>query len=49
LGADGLTPGDFQVVARQLRYAPGRTARGVVARLEAEARAKPEGGGRIGF
>jgi AAA+ superfamily predicted ATPase len=45
----GLTPGDFQVVARQLRYAPGRTARELVALLEAEARAKPEGGGRIGF
>jgi hypothetical protein len=49
LGVTGLTPGDFQVVARQLRYAPTQCAAEVVARLEAEARAKPEGGGRIGF
>jgi len=45
----GLTPGDFQVVARQLRYAAETAARDVVALLAAEARAKPEGGGRIGF
>lgn len=44
-----LTPGDFAVVARQVRFADDLTAGAIVARLEAEAQAKPEGGGRIGF
>jgi len=45
----GLTPGDFAVVARQLRYRPEATAAEIVGLLEAEAHAKPEGGGAIGF
>ena len=45
----GLTPGDFAVVARQLRHAPARDAGEIVERLHAEAAAKGEGGGRIGF
>jgi hypothetical protein len=44
-----LTPGDFAVVKRQLRYGPQPSAGDLVTLLEAEARAKPEGGGRIGF
>ena len=44
----GLTPGDFAVVARQLRYGQAGAA-DVLALLEAEARAKPEPGARIGF
>jgi transitional endoplasmic reticulum ATPase len=45
----GLTPGDFAVVARQLRYQPGATAAELLAMLAAEAAAKPEPTGRIGF
>jgi transitional endoplasmic reticulum ATPase len=45
----GLTPGDFAVVRRQLRYRSGLDPRQIVALLEAEAKAKPESGGRIGF
>jgi len=45
----GLTPGDFAVVARQLRHAPARDASEIVQRLQAEAAAKGEIGGRIGF
>lgn len=45
----GLTPGDFAVVARQLRHAPARDAGEIVERLRAEAAAKGEVGGRIGF
>ncbi|MGH6617698.1 AAA family ATPase [Sphingomonas sp.] len=45
----GLTPGDFAVVARQLRHAPTSDARGVVDRLAREVACKPEAGGRIGF
>ena len=45
----GLTPGDFALVARQLRYRPEAGAAEIVALLEAEARAKPEPCERIGF
>jgi len=45
----GLTPGDFAVVARQLRHAPARGPVEIVERLRMEAAAKPESGGRIGF
>jgi AAA+ superfamily predicted ATPase len=45
----GLTPGDFAVVQRQLRYRPEAQAREIVALLEAEAKAKPERPARIGF
>ncbi|QNQ08898.1 AAA family ATPase [Sphingomonas alpina] len=45
----GLTPGDFAVVARQLRHAPAGDARGVVDRLAREVACKPEAGGKIGF
>lgn len=44
-----LTPGDFSVVKRQLRFDPVTRPEVIVARLRAEADAKPEGGGRIGF
>lgn len=45
-----LTPGDFQVVARQLRYrVEPASPEAIVALLEQEARAKPAAGGRIGF
>ena len=46
---EGLTPGDFAVVKRQLRYRPGADAAEILALLEAEAAAKPEGGARLGF
>ena len=45
----GLTPGDFAVVARQLRHAPAGSPGAIVARLQAEAQAKPNPVGRIGF
>jgi SpoVK/Ycf46/Vps4 family AAA+-type ATPase len=45
----GLTPGDFAVVARQLRYSGGSNAADILALLEAEAGAKPEPSARIGF
>jgi len=45
----GLTPGDFAVVARQLRHAPAGSPGAIVARLQAEAEAKPNPVGRIGF
>ena len=38
-----------RVSARQLRHAPARDVSEIVARLAAEALAKGEGGGRIGF
>lgn len=47
-GAD-LTPGDFAVVARQLRFAPNSDARVIVEALRAEANAKPQRAGRLGF
>jgi transitional endoplasmic reticulum ATPase len=45
----GLTPGDFAVVARQLRYRDEAGPAEILALLEAEARAKPERCERIGF
>jgi len=45
----GLTPGDFAVVARQLRYRGEASAAEILGLLEAEARAKPEPGAAIGF
>jgi SpoVK/Ycf46/Vps4 family AAA+-type ATPase len=45
----GLTPGDFAVVKRQLRYGGGGTPQEILAALEAEARAKPEASTAIGF
>jgi AAA+ superfamily predicted ATPase len=45
----GLTPGDFAVVQRQLRYRDAASAGEILALLEAEARAKPEAAGPIGF
>lgn len=45
----GLTPGDFAVVKRQLRFAPAASAAAIVERLRAEADAKPGGSGRLGF
>ena len=44
-----LTPGDFAVVARQLRYAPARDSADLLERLRQEADAKPGGRMRIGF
>jgi transitional endoplasmic reticulum ATPase len=44
-----LTPGDFAVVARQLRYAPAADAGEILARLEAESEAKLGSAGPIGF
>lgn len=48
-GIGGLTPGDFAVVARQLRYRGESASADILALLEAEARAKPEAAVRIGF
>ncbi|MBV9881725.1 MAG: AAA family ATPase [Sphingomonadaceae bacterium] len=45
----GLTPGDFAVVARQLRYRDEAGPVEILALLEAEAGAKPERYARIGF
>lgn len=44
----GLTPGDFAVVKRQLRFSGGDTA-WILDRLRDEVAAKPGGMGRIGF
>ena len=48
-GVINLTPGDFAVVRRQLRFRPAGGAAEIVALLDAEARAKPERASRIGF
>lgn len=48
-GLDRLTPGDFAVVARQLRHAPAANAGEIVDRLRKELAAKPEASGRLGF
>lgn len=48
-GLTNLTPGDFAIVARQLRHMPARSAQDIVERLELESTAKPESGTRIGF
>ncbi|HEX8375559.1 MAG TPA: ATP-binding protein, partial [Geminicoccaceae bacterium] len=45
----GLTPGDFALVARQLRHAPAGSGEEIAARLDAEVRARPEAAARIGF
>jgi len=45
----GLTPGDFALVARQLRYGAAASPEAILALLEAETRAKPEPSERIGF
>jgi SpoVK/Ycf46/Vps4 family AAA+-type ATPase len=45
----GLTPGDFAVVKRQLRYRSEAGPAEIVARLAAEAKAKPERPVKIGF
>jgi SpoVK/Ycf46/Vps4 family AAA+-type ATPase len=44
-----LTPGDFAVVKRQLRYRDRAGAGEILDLLAAEAAAKPEAGCRIGF
>ncbi|WP_209348358.1 AAA family ATPase [Pontixanthobacter sp. CEM42] len=44
-----LTPGDFALVARQLRHAPVTDSQEIVARLKLEADAKPDVSGRMGF
>jgi transitional endoplasmic reticulum ATPase len=46
---NGLTPGDFAVVRRQLRYRPEATAGEILALIEAEAKAKPERSLKVGF
>ena len=48
-GLRNLTPGDFAVVARQLRHAPARDADSILERLRDESRVKPDTGMRIGF
>jgi transitional endoplasmic reticulum ATPase len=48
LQLQGLTPGDFAVVRRQLRYAAAGKA-DIVGLLAAEARAKPGSPARLGF
>jgi AAA+ superfamily predicted ATPase len=45
----GLTPGDFAVVKRQLRYRPDARPGDILALLAAEAKAKPERPVKIGF
>ena len=44
-----LTPGDFSVVARQLRFGASMTATQIVGRLAQEAAVKPGSAGRMGF
>jgi SpoVK/Ycf46/Vps4 family AAA+-type ATPase len=44
-----LTPGDFAVVARQLRHAPALNTYDIVDRLRHESLVKPERSGRVGF
>ncbi|MEO7178068.1 MAG: AAA family ATPase, partial [Allosphingosinicella sp.] len=48
-GIGGLTPGDFAVVRRKLRYRPEAAAGEILELLEAESKAKPERGAKIGF
>jgi SpoVK/Ycf46/Vps4 family AAA+-type ATPase len=45
----GLTPGDFAVVARQLHFLPDADTATILGLLEGEAAAKPAGSSRIGF
>ena len=49
LALRNLTPGDFAVVARQLRHAPATDAQAVLERLRDESRVKPEMGVTMGF
>jgi SpoVK/Ycf46/Vps4 family AAA+-type ATPase len=44
-----LTPGDFALVARQLRHRPAADAGAILERLRFEAQAKPEASGVVGF
>lgn len=44
-----LTPGDFALVARQLRHVKGADAGAILERLQCEADHKPEGGSAMGF
>lgn len=44
-----LTPGDFAVVARQIRHHPATGANDILARLERESEMKPGAMGRLGF
>ena len=46
---ESLTPGDFLVVARQLRHVPARDAEDLLDRLRVEAAAKPGSASRVGF
>ncbi len=46
---DGLTPGDFAVVARRLRFVEGADDAAILALLEQEVAVKRKGRGRIGF
>lgn len=46
---EGLTPGDFAVVARQLRHWPATGAADLVARLQAEVAVRPGVSVRLGF
>jgi AAA+ superfamily predicted ATPase len=48
-GLCNLTPGDFAVVARQLRHAPAQDAEAILERLRGESRVKPDAMARIGF
>lgn len=45
----GLTPGDFAVVKRQLRYRPQSAAEGILALLQSEVSTRPERPVKIGF
>ncbi len=49
LALRNLTPGDFTVVARQLRHAPASDGMAIVERLRDESRVKPDSGARMGF
>ncbi|MEM1132859.1 MAG: AAA family ATPase [Pseudomonadota bacterium] len=44
-----LTPGDFAVVKKQMRFQEDATVRMIMAALRKESALKPEGGGKIGF
>ncbi|WP_288459787.1 AAA family ATPase [uncultured Sphingomonas sp.] len=46
---EGLTPGDFAVVARQLRHWPAADAADLVTRLQGEVEARPGTSVRLGF
>lgn len=48
-GVEGLTPGDFAVVARQLRHWPAADALDLVERLRAEVAVRPGVAVRLGF